>query len=268
MSDSITFDRAVEYYDATRGFSAEQERQIIEAMAAALGRLDGPVLELGIGTGRIAIPLQQRGYEYFGIDLSLPMMLKLHENAALRSKYNFPLVQGDITRLPYQSATFAAIVAVHVFHLVPRWGEAIAEARRILQPGGIILHAGHRNSQQGGADNPINAKWRELLQAEGYISQRKSSADLAPSVEDELKRLGAKQVTTSVAATWPIIASAHETYDRIASRQWSGSWAIPDDIFARAIAKLHDWVTQEYGDRYDTPLRKRDEEFFITKAQF
>src|SRR4051812_29723687 len=115
MTDSIAFDRAADYYDATRGFSAEQEAPIIAAMAAALGTPDGSVLELGIGTGRIAVPLQAHGYPYYGIDLALPMLHKLRENAAARGGHWFPLVQGDITRLPFPDGTFAGIVAVHVF---------------------------------------------------------------------------------------------------------------------------------------------------------
>jgi SAM-dependent methyltransferase len=41
---------------------------------------DGPVLELGIGTGRIALPLSQRGVRVHGIDLSEAMVAKLREH--------------------------------------------------------------------------------------------------------------------------------------------------------------------------------------------
>jgi len=40
---------------------------------------DGPVLELGIGTGRIALPLVQRGIEVHGVDASEAMVAKLRE---------------------------------------------------------------------------------------------------------------------------------------------------------------------------------------------
>src|SRR4051812_44421566 len=145
MSESIAFDRAAEYYDATRGFAPEQEAAIAAALVAALGPPSGPVLELGIGTGRIAIPVQgQGGYAYYGIDLARPMLEKLRENAAARGDHRFPLGRGDITRLPFPDATFAALVAVHVFHLVPDWRAALAEARRVLRPGGLFLYAGNR----------------------------------------------------------------------------------------------------------------------------
>lgn len=41
--------------------------------------VDGPTLEIGVGTGRIALPLAEAGAEIFGIDLSVPMMTKLSE---------------------------------------------------------------------------------------------------------------------------------------------------------------------------------------------
>ncbi len=49
----------------------------VEFLAALAG--DGAALELGIGTGRIALPLSKRGVRVHGIDLSEAMVAKLHE---------------------------------------------------------------------------------------------------------------------------------------------------------------------------------------------
>jgi predicted TPR repeat methyltransferase len=48
---------------------------VVEFLAELAG--DGPALELGIGTGRIALPLAQRGVEVHGIDLSSAMVARL-----------------------------------------------------------------------------------------------------------------------------------------------------------------------------------------------
>lgn len=263
MSASISFDRAANYYDATRGFSPEHEQQAIGAIATTLGEIKGPVLEIGIGTGRIAIPLQQRGYDYYGVDLSQAMMQKLRENAAARSKYVFPLVQGDITQLPFRDVSFAAVVAVHVFHLVSSWQAALQEARRVLRSGGIIIHAG--SSMGGERQHPIYAKWRELLQAEGYDQWRQSSADIGPTIEATLGEMGAT-TNTQTAFSWSFSRTPREIYDRLASRQWSASWLVPDDIFARAITHLGNWVAQEYTN-LDQP-EQEPHSFFVTAARF
>src|SRR5215475_15425639 len=53
------------------------ERDCIECLTALAGR--GPVLELGIGTGRVALPLARRNVEVHGIEGALEMVTKLRE---------------------------------------------------------------------------------------------------------------------------------------------------------------------------------------------
>ena len=76
MSDSIAFDRAAEYYDDTRGLSEEGVRHTTEALAEVF-RGAGPVLEVGVGTGQVALPLHDAGVRVMGVDLSRPMLSKL-----------------------------------------------------------------------------------------------------------------------------------------------------------------------------------------------
>jgi SAM-dependent methyltransferase len=70
-------ERMAERYDAT---SAERfDPSLLEPTVDLLAKLagDGPALELGIGTGRIALPLSQRGVAVHGIDLSPAMVARL-----------------------------------------------------------------------------------------------------------------------------------------------------------------------------------------------
>lgn len=134
MDDSIRFDRAVDYYDRTRALPPDVQDAMVEAVSAALqGR--GRVLEVGVGTGRIGLPLRAAGVDVFGLDLSLPMLRRLVEKAAGPA----PVVQGDATRLPFRDGSFGAAFAVHVLHLIPRWRTAVRELVRVVRPGGTIL---------------------------------------------------------------------------------------------------------------------------------
>lgn len=54
----------------------------------------GPALELAIGTGRVAIPLRDRGTAVSGIELSAPMLARLREKA---TEEEIPVVHGDMT---------------------------------------------------------------------------------------------------------------------------------------------------------------------------
>lgn len=69
-------DRIADVYD--EGFSPEDTERVVDCLASLAG--SGPCLELGIGTGRIALPLAQRGLEVHGIDASEAMV------AGLRAK--------------------------------------------------------------------------------------------------------------------------------------------------------------------------------------
>jgi SAM-dependent methyltransferase len=73
---------------------------------------DGPVLELGCGTGRISIPLAKAGVSLVGIDRSEAMLARACQRVRrgrLRSRTH--LLRGDIRTLPFRPATFPLVMA-------------------------------------------------------------------------------------------------------------------------------------------------------------
>ncbi|HEX3436944.1 MAG TPA: class I SAM-dependent methyltransferase [Pseudacidobacterium sp.] len=76
--DSSTYgDHIASEYDDFIQISPEQTHAAVETLAALTK--DGPVLELGIGTGRIALPLRERGLAVHGIDASSRMVDELRK---------------------------------------------------------------------------------------------------------------------------------------------------------------------------------------------
>lgn len=72
----------------------------------------GPVLELGCGTGRIAMPVAKAGATVVGIDRSAPMLDRARvrvKRARLGSRVS--LVRGDIRHLPFPDRTFPLVMA-------------------------------------------------------------------------------------------------------------------------------------------------------------
>lgn len=136
MSESVAFDRAVDYYDRTRALPPGMEAAMVEAVSAEL-RGRGLVLEIGAGTGRIALPLRGAGVDVVGLDLSLPMLARLVDKAGGPGRAG--VVQGDATRLPFRDGSFGAAFAVHVLHLIPSWPLAVRELVRVVEPGGVVL---------------------------------------------------------------------------------------------------------------------------------
>jgi ubiquinone/menaquinone biosynthesis C-methylase UbiE len=121
---SLSFDRIADRYDQTRGYPETIMEDLLRALEGALDK-DKTILDAGVGTGRFAKPLQDRGYDIVGIDLS-PRMLR---KAANKGTVN--LVRGDITKMPFQDRVFWATMSIHVLHLVPSWRMALTEICRV-----------------------------------------------------------------------------------------------------------------------------------------
>ena len=124
---SIDFDRAAEYYDATRGSrpmgSAPRPTRWAER-GCLRGRVGShPRDRRRYRPGRSA--LHERGVPLAGIDLSGPMLDKLVEKG--NGVPPFPLVEGDATRMPFPDDAFAGTFLRWVLHLIPDWRAAVRE---------------------------------------------------------------------------------------------------------------------------------------------
>jgi ubiquinone/menaquinone biosynthesis C-methylase UbiE len=100
---SVAFDRAAGYYDESRGLDPAVEELVANRVEEAAGRA-GRLLEVGVGTGRIALPLHRRGRRVVGVDLSLPMLERYRAKAAAAGLPPPPLLRADATRLPFRDA--------------------------------------------------------------------------------------------------------------------------------------------------------------------
>lgn len=145
-SGSVSFDRAADYYDKTRSLAPEVWSRVISML---LGEISGRglVLEVGVGTGRVGLPVSAAGPPLVGIDISLAMMAKIREKSGGSSP--FPLAAADATAMPFDDGAFHAAYLVHVLHLIPSWKAAVTEILRVVRRPGIILVDPGSMSQRG-----------------------------------------------------------------------------------------------------------------------
>jgi ubiquinone/menaquinone biosynthesis C-methylase UbiE len=235
------FDRVAGVYDATRVLPQHAAAPIADAIERLSGATIGTrFLEPGIGTGRIALPLIERGHDYTGLDAS-PKMLEIVRRKA--GSHRVTLVQGDVTAMPFDAASFEVVVLAHVLHLVRDWPRALAEARRVLAPGGALMYA----SERWASDSPrrvISALWRDILAAHG-VDVRYPGARMEP-VLDALREQGA-ELETAVAARWrtdTTVAAAVAGYEE---RAWSATWRVSDDLHATAVEELRGALEDRFG---------------------
>jgi ubiquinone/menaquinone biosynthesis C-methylase UbiE len=266
---SVNFDRAASYYDATRGFPPGVAEQVRDAIVARVGLArDGRILELGVGTGRIALPFVQAGYRFTGVDLAREMLAVFR--GKLEGHHTPPsLVQGDVTDLPFASGSFDLVVGVHVLHLVADWRKTLLEARRVLRPGGTLLMAGSPGRAGPGLEGdtlppPAQARqhWGDTLAELGAISMApQPGARLEdPRVQAYLAELGAsvQQVTLLEYTNVPL--SAREVLQQHRDRIFSMDWALPDELHAAAVERLERWIAERCDDpdtAYGIPGRFR-----------
>jgi len=96
---------------------------------------DGPVLEVGCGTGSLAgrIAARRPQRPIVGADLSLPYLVQARSNAP-----HGIYAAADARKLAFRDGTFAATLAQLVLNFVPDPAAAVAEMNRVTRPGGVV----------------------------------------------------------------------------------------------------------------------------------
>jgi ubiquinone/menaquinone biosynthesis C-methylase UbiE len=135
------FDRIADLYDETRRALGDQTVSAMRGMLSA--HFCKSILEIGVGTGRVARPLLECGFEVTGMDISSRMM----EKAKPKGVKN--LVRADGSKIPFQSKTFDATLMAHVFHLLENPFPIMREAARISKIGLFGLVRGKEDSGRG-----------------------------------------------------------------------------------------------------------------------
>ena len=135
--DAATYgDRIAEVYDEWFGVPSDME----DAVAFLSDLADaGPVLELGIGTGRIALPLAERGIEVHGIDASEAMVEKLRAKAGGE---DIPVAIGDFAELDVEGDFSLVYVVFNTFFALLSQEDQVrcfSNVARRLREGGVFV---------------------------------------------------------------------------------------------------------------------------------
>jgi SAM-dependent methyltransferase len=95
------------------------------------------VLDVGCGTGVVAVTAARLGARVTGLDLTPELLMRARENAAL-AHVTIDFHEGDVEHLPFDDSEFDVVLSQYGHMFAPRPDVAIAEMLRVLRPGGTI----------------------------------------------------------------------------------------------------------------------------------
>lgn len=134
MTDKVDYDAIAHGYD--RRYDDHRyggtEQALREFVAAGQH-----VLEVGCGTGHWLAQMRALGCHVSGLDPSAQMLAR-----AQTRNPDVPLVRGRAESLPWPAASFDRIVCINALHHFDAPQRFLAEARRVLRPGGRVLTIG------------------------------------------------------------------------------------------------------------------------------
>ena len=95
------------------------------------------VLDVGCGTGVVAITAAQQGAKAFGSDLTPELIDRAKENSKI-SGFDINFIVSDVEELPYDDESFDFVLSQFGHMFAPRPNVAVREMMRVLKTGGVI----------------------------------------------------------------------------------------------------------------------------------
>lgn len=236
---SLSFDSIVALYDETRTV----DRGCFDAALDFLvGRFPPrhfhSILEPGVGTGRIAVPLAERGYRVTGVDISRKMLSPLQERFA-----GIAVQQADITRLPFADAVFDVAIAVHLFYFIAEWKLAVDEILRVIGSDGavVLMHTGT------GAEAPFLNERYKVLCADCGCPIEPIGVRSTREVVDYLVSLRYQAEEIRGRWRWTARVRLDVALGYMQSRAYSFTTVAPDDVHTAAVERLEAELRDRFG---------------------
>lgn len=250
---NFSFDnRVAQRYNAQRAHLPEVSAAIGATIAAQAGA-QARVLEVGVGTGRIAYPVLEAGCRVVGFDISAEMLREVGGGKRPLS-LAFPLLQADMHTLPFCANAFDAVLAVHVLHLARDLSQTLAQIARVLRPGGAFIQGDDWIDPQ----SVVGRLRDELRQRALALSPNLRPPAAGISKQTLLAELGGDEVSEVVAAEWTTWISPEQRLEAVANKMDAESWFLPDGLFAELLQQLRDYAADQWPDlTQEQPVTRR-----------
>jgi ubiquinone/menaquinone biosynthesis C-methylase UbiE len=226
------FDRISQVYDETREPLKEAAVDKIEDILLRDGC--SSIIEVGVGTGRVAKPLQERGFEIVGLDISRGMLLKAREKRVLR------LILADSDYLPIKEKSFDAAILAHVLQIFENPMDVFGKILGVVKKEVVALVRKHddtvtSDSSSDGMMSIMRQTFEKVSSEMGYALpsragdwRRKESKFLAAVPPTELLTIQDELIDTTI----------DERLSFFEKRPFGYCLEVPDEVFHKIIQEV------------------------------
>ena len=167
-----TFDNAADHGLRDPRVRAEWEALLLPLLPTPPSR----VVDLGCGTGSLAVLLAEHGYQVSALDLS-GSMVRLAEAKANAAGVSIEFVHGDAAMPAFEPETFDVVLARHVLWVFENPDDVLAGWLRLLRPGGrLILIEGRWSTGAGLGSDACTA----------LVRRHREDVEILPLSENEM----------------------------------------------------------------------------------
>jgi ubiquinone/menaquinone biosynthesis C-methylase UbiE len=245
--------RVAHAYDRNRYHPPEVSGRIATAISDPLERAfkEAHVLEVGVGTGRIGMPVVARGFRFTGLDTDVEMM-ELFRAKVSGVSHKVSFVEGDAQDLPFEPDSFHGLIAVHVWHLVPDLELALNEAVRVLRPGGFLFEGWDAPDPDSPALE-IQDAWCEAVKHLGYTIHRGAHRAALETSKKFLKRRKLQSVEADI-AHWEVTNTPSEIVEALSEGLYSFTRGVPLEVRFQAAREIKGFLASRFPN-IETPLK-------------
>ncbi len=135
------WDRLAANYDNNTGSTYKEAYRDSIARIKKLLKGSERVLEIGCGTGIVSLGIAPQAGSVTGVDISPEMIGRAKAKAVSENVQNATFEIFDGYSLPFNDGSFDVVLLFNILYIVKEPETLLAEARRLLKPGGILATA-------------------------------------------------------------------------------------------------------------------------------
>jgi SAM-dependent methyltransferase len=207
------------------------------------------ILEIGAGTGRVAVALAKLGFDVVAIEPALAMLRVLRDKA---EAHPVRCIAAEGIRLPVPGRFADAIVIARLLYLVAGWRSLLNEAERVVAEQGLILH----EWGNGALDEDwveVRERARSLFEEAGVPNPFHAGARSESEVDQYIGELGFGRVARVSAGAGPIM-SISDLLNKIESGEVSYTWDVPKEIQETCLPSLRAWAEARFDVDNRSPM--------------